>query len=167
MDTMTSTKIIGALCGTFLVFLLLKWGGEIVFHPGGHGEMEAAYSLEVADAGDEGAEDTGPTFEELMLTADAGKGERVFGKCKACHKAEEGANATGPSLFQIVGRDKAHESGFNYSAAMTNFGGTWTPEELDHFLTKPGDYVSGTTMGFAGLPKAEDRANLIAYLETL
>lgn len=167
MDTMTSTKLIGGLCGTFLVFLLLKWGGEIIFHPGGHGETEAAYTLEVAESGDAGVEDTGPTFEELMAMADIGKGERVFRKCTACHKAEEGENATGPSLFQILGRDKAVVDGFTYSAAMVGFGGTWTPEELDEFLTKPGDYVSGTTMGFAGLPKDEDRANLIAYLETL
>ena len=167
MDTMTSTKLIGGLCGTFLVFLLVKWGGEIIFHPGGHGDVEAAYSLEVEDTGGTDPIEDGPTFAELMLTADAGKGERVFRKCTACHKIEDGANATGPTLFNVLGRDKAGVDGFTYSAGLAGFGGTWTPEELDHFLTKPGDYVPGTTMGFAGLPKAEDRANLIAYLETL
>ena len=167
MDTMTSTKLIGALCGTFLVFLLLKWGGEIIFHGGGHEDMEPAYSLEVADAGDAGEVEDGPTFEELLLVADIGKGERVFGKCKACHKIGEGENGTGPTLYNIIGRDKGVVPGFTYSAAMAAFGGAWTPEELDHFVTKPGDYVPGTTMGFAGLPKAEDRANLIAYLQTL
>lgn len=167
MDTMTSTKVIGSLCGTFLVFLMVKWGGEIIFHGGGHGEVEPAYSLEVADTGDTGPVDDGPTFEELMAAADIGKGERVFGKCKACHKVEDGENGTGPTLFNVLGRDKGAADGFAYSAGMVEFGGTWTAEELNEFLIKPGDFVEGTTMGFAGLPKATDRANLIAYLETL
>ncbi len=167
MDTMTATKIVGGLCGTFLIFLLVKWGGEIIFHGGGHGEMEPAYVLEVADAGDTGPVEEGPSFEELLAAADPGKGERVFGKCKACHKIGEGENGTGPTLYQVVGRDKGSVDGFSYSGAMTSAEGNWTPEDLDHFLTKPGDFISGTTMGFAGLPKAEDRANVIAYLQSL
>ncbi len=168
MDTMTTTKIVGAVCGSFLILLLLKWGGEIIFHGGGHGDMEAAYSIEVDEAPETEAEaDTGPTFADLLAQADLGKGERAFGKCKACHKLGEGENLTGPSLFEIVGRDRGVTEGFTYSGAMASLGGTWTPEELDAFLTRPRDYVTGTTMTFPGFKKPEDRANVIAYLSSL
>ncbi len=167
MDTMTATKVVGGLCSTFLVFLLVKWGGEIIFHGGGHEDMEPAYVLEVADSGNTGPVEEGPSFDELMALADVGKGERVFAKCKACHKVGEGENGTGPTLYQIFDRDKGSVDGFNYSGAMASAEGNWTAENLNGFLTKPSDYLPGTTMGFAGLPKAEDRANLIAYLQTL
>lgn len=166
MDTMTTTKIVGGVCGSFLILLLLKWGGEIIFHGGGHGETEAAYMLEVDEA-PEAEADEGPTFAELLAEADISKGERAFGKCKACHKLGEGENSTGPSLFEIVGSDRGIKDGFTYSGAMASIGGTWTAEELDGFLTKPRDYIAGTSMTFAGLPKATDRANIIAYLSSL
>jgi len=100
-------------------------------------------------------------------SGDAAKGEKVFKKCKACHKTGEGENATGPSLYQVVGRKVASIQGFGYSSGMSNLGGTWTPEHLDAFLTKPKDLVPDTKMSFAGLKKEQDRADLIAYLATL
>jgi cytochrome c len=164
MDTMTSTKVVAGFCGAFLVFLLGKWVAEEIYHVGGHGE--AAY---VIDTGaDEAASDEPEVdFAEIMASADASKGANVFKKCQACHKIEAGANSTGPSLHAVVGRDVASEPGFGYSAAMQAVEGTWTPEHLNAFLTKPSAEVPGTAMGFAGLRKIEDRANLIAYLETL
>ena len=91
-----------------------------------------------------------------------------FKKCSACHKAEDGANSTGPFLYGVVGRDKGSAAGFGgYSSTLTSMEGDWTVEDLNGFITKPKDYAPGTTMAFAGLKKAQDRANLIAYLDSL
>ena len=168
MNTMEITKIVAAVCSALLVFLLVKWGAEIIFaEEGGHGEEQhAAYEVTVEEEVEEVVEE-GPSFADLLAAADPAKGERVFGKCKACHSVEEGKDGTGPSLFGIVGRAMAASEGFNYSGALSGMGGTWTEDDLNAFLTKPSAYVSGTTMAFAGLRKEEDRANIIAYLASI
>jgi cytochrome c len=107
------------------------------------------------------------SFDELMASADVGKGARVYKKCAACHKLEAGENATGPYLYGVVGRPKAAADGFGYSGALAAMSGDWTPENLDAFLERPSAYVPGTTMSFSGLRKIEDRVNLIAYLDSL
>ena len=93
------------------------------------------------------------------------KGKKVFGKCKACHKLGDGENGTGPNLYQIVGRQMASVTEFKYSGSFKGLEGQWTKDELNQFLTKPSNYIPGTSMSFAGLGKVTDRANLIAYLE--
>lgn len=100
------------------------------------------------------------------LTGNAAVGEKVFLQCKACHVREPGENRTGPSLAGIVGREAGTVKGFNYTDANRNVGITWTPEKLFQYLEKPQRVVPGTKMSFAGLPKAQDRADLIAYLQT-
>jgi cytochrome c len=89
----------------------------------------------------------------------------VFGKCKACHKLD-GSDGTGPHLNGIVGKAKAASAGFGYSDALLAMASdVWSPENLDGFLLNPKGYAPGTKMSFAGLPKGEERANLIKYLE--
>lgn len=172
-DTMTFTKIIGGFCGALLVFLLGSWVAESLYHGGGgHGEKHAeGYAIEVEDAGASGgmaaAADDGPDFAELYAMADASKGEKVFGKCKACHKLEDGANGTGPHLWNVVDRQVSVVEGYRYSGALVKVAQVWSPENLDGFLKKPKTYAPGTKMGFAGLKKPQDRANLIAYLATI
>lgn len=171
-DTMTMTKVLGALCGSLLVFLLGGWAADIIYHggEGGHGEEhQQAYVIEVEGADDGAAEEevVEVDFAEVMASADAAKGEKVFSKCKACHKLEQGANGTGPYLYGVVGRDIGAVGDFGYSDAMAGHGGAWTPEALSAFLENPKGYVPGTKMSFAGLKKVEDRANIIAYLETI
>ena len=164
MDTMTTTKVAASLCGALLVMLLGKWVAEGLYHDEGHGLQ--AYVIETdSDGGGEAAPEI--SFEELYAGADIEDGAKVFRKCSACHKLEAGANGTGPYLYGVVNRDVAAADGFSYSSAMASHGGTWTPEELSHFLEKPSSYMSGTSMSFAGLRKAEDRVNVIAYLESL
>lgn len=170
-DTMTVTKAGGALCGAFLIFLLLRWGAESLYHtaPVAHGDEEVAqaYSIDTGGAaGGEAAAEEGPDFATLLAAADAAAGEKVFGKCKACHKLD-GGDGTGPHLNGIVGRAVATAAGFGYSDALKGLGGNWEPERLNEFLASPKKYAAGTKMSFAGLPKAEDRANLIAYLQTV
>ncbi|CUH98890.1 c-type cytochrome [Leisingera aquaemixtae] len=164
-DTMTLTKATAGVCGAFLVFLLGKWGAEVLYHMDSHGE--ASYVIEVATDDGAGSDEPEVSFAELMAAADPAKGAKVFKKCSACHKLADGANATGPYLYGVVGRDIAAAAGFGYSGALTSLEGAWTPEELDAFLAKPSAYASGTTMSFSGLKKQSDRVDLIAYLDSL
>ncbi|MEQ8256432.1 MAG: cytochrome c family protein [Roseovarius confluentis] len=169
-DTMTFTKIMGGLCGTFLVFLLGKWAAEEIYHVGGGGhgeEHQAAYVIEV-DEGEGGGEEEeeAVTLASLYSDADVGAGERVFGKCKACHQAEEGANGVGPHLYGVVGRDVGSADGYgSYSGALSEAADVWTPENLYAFLENPSGYAPGTSMSYNGLSKPEDRANVIAFLD--
>jgi cytochrome c len=100
------------------------------------------------------------------FTPDVAHGEEVFIKCSSCHVLEEGVNRIGPSLAGIVGRPAGTVEGYNYSEANANSGITWTPEKLFQYLENPQRVVPGTKMAFAGLPDGQDRADIIAYLET-
>ncbi len=170
-DTMTLTKIVGGFCGALLVYLLGNWAGEILYHtgPAGHGDGEHTAGYVIETAGSEGPAEAEVeiTFGEVFAAADAGKGEKVFKKCAACHKVEDGANGTGPHLYGVVNRPVQAVDGFGYSGALSAAAEVWTPETLNEFLTKPKDYAPGTSMGFNGLNKIEDRANVIAYLDSI
>lgn len=167
MDTMTFTKAAGALCGALLVFLLGKWAAEELYHVGGHGEQ--AYVIETggSDTGAAEGQEAGPDINEVMASADIEKGASVFKKCQSCHKLEDGANGTGPYLYGVVGREIASAAGFGYSDALSSMDGEWTVENLDGFLAKPKDWAPGTSMSFAGLRDIEDRANVIAYIDSV
>jgi len=171
-DTMTMTKVLGAVCGSLLVFLLGAWGAETIYHKGGHGhgdDHSQAYVIEVegGDAEEEVVEEV-VDFSVVMASADAGKGEKVFNKCRACHKLEDGANGTGPHLYSVVNREIGVVGDFGYSDALAGLAGQpWDYDALNGFLEDPRGWAPGTKMSFNGLNKVEDRANLIAYLETI
>jgi cytochrome c len=169
-DTLTLTKILGAVCGSLLAFLLIGWAGESVYHKAAHGDdhHEQAYSIDTGESGGEEAAEAeaGPSFEELFAVADAAAGEKLWRQCAACHALEPGKNGTGPYLHGIVGRDKGAVDGFKYSSALAEVEGSWEPVNLDGFIANPKGYLAGTAMAYAGMKKPEDRANLIAYLAT-
>jgi cytochrome c len=96
---------------------------------------------------------------------DAARGEKKFGDCAACHKLEAGANNVGPSLHDIFARKAGEIADFRYSPAIKRSGITWTPETLDKFITDPQAVVPGNRMPYAGIASADDRADLIAYLQ--
>lgn len=167
-DTMTLTKATGAICGSLLVFLLGSWAAESIYSVGGgHGEDHAqGYVIDTGDDGaSEEAADEGPDLATLFAAADPGKGERVFNKCKACHVLEDGQNGVGPHLYDLVGRDVGAVDGFGYSGALSEVADVWTAEELYAFLENPAGYAPGTSMGFSGLGKPEDRVDVIAYID--
>jgi cytochrome c len=168
-DTMTMTKAIGGICGTFLAFLLGGWVAETIYHSGGggHGDgHDQAYVIPVE--GGEAAEDVpaGPPFEEVFAAADAAAGEGAFRPCSACHKVD-GTDGVGPHLNGVVDRAVGSVGGFGYSGALVAVAETWSPENLNAFLESPKGYAPGTAMNYNGMRKIEDRANLIAYLATL
>ncbi len=172
-DTMTMTKVVGALCGSLLVFLLGSWVAESLYstqteaHGGAEGEeLMQAYSIDTGVTEEAAPAEEGPAFEEVFAAADAAAGEKVFAKCAACHKVD-GTDGTGPHLNGVVGRAKASVGGFAYSEALVGMAAdSWTPENLNGFLENPRGYAQGTKMNYAGLPKVEDRANVIAWLAT-
>ncbi len=174
-NTMTVTKTAGALIGSLLFLLLASWFASSLYHVGpGHvaegEEVPQAYRIAVAGAEDdadaEEAADEGPDLATLLASADTAAGEKAFGKCRACHKVD-GSNGVGPHLDGVVNRDKASVEGFNYSNAAPEQEGVWAPENIDAFITNPKAYMPGTKMTFAGIKNPVERANLIAYLETL
>jgi cytochrome c len=171
-DTMTMTKVLGAVCGSLLIFLLGNWAAEALYHTGpaegGEEEVAQAYTIDTGSAEPaEGAAEEGPPFADVYAAADVAAGEKVFTKCKACHKVD-GENGTGPHLNGVVERAAGSVEGFAYSdAIMAMAGAPWTPENMNGFLTNPKTYAPGTKMGFAGLGDVQDRANVISYLASL
>jgi cytochrome c len=162
---------LGALLGTVFVLFSVSLASEGLYHsenPEKPGFIIAGE--EVASA--EGAKQEAPVvpIADLMAKADPAKGEQLFKKCASCHSAEKGAgNKVGPNLFGVVGRPVASVADFGYSAAMKAFaegGKAWDFEHINQFIQAPKKYVKGTSMGFAGDKKDQERADIIAYLNS-
>lgn len=124
---------------------------------------------EVADTPETPSADSVDTIDGTMLadfSGDASAGAAIFAQCRACHVRDEGVNRTGPSLHNIVGSEAGGVEGFTYSDANANSDITWTPEKLFQYLENPRRVTPGTRMAFRGLPDPQDRADLIAFLQS-
>ena len=110
-----------------------------------------------------------PPIGPKLASANVDAGKALFAKqCSTCHTVDKGGpNKVGPNLWGVVGRKKGSHEGFSYSTGMQEKGGDWTYEDIDHMIFKPTAYVRGTKMAFAGLPKEQDRADVIAFLRTM
>jgi cytochrome c len=95
---------------------------------------------------------------------DAPDGEALYAACSVCHALEEGVHAIGPSLHGVFGRMAGSNADFRYSPAMENSGVVWSAGTLDSYLADPQGFMPGNRMPYSGMPDAEERAALIAYL---
>ncbi|MEJ5977410.1 cytochrome c family protein [Novosphingobium sp. PS1R-30] len=131
-----------------------------------HRPEKMGYEIEGVVSSEGGADAEEP-IEALLAKADPAKGEAVFKKCTSCHTANAGgANGIGPNLHGVVGETIGTGHGFAFSDALKGHGGTWDWKNLNDWLHNPKKFAPGTKMTFAGLSKGEDRANLIAWLNT-
>jgi len=138
-------------------------------------QADKRHELEKPGYAIEGVEEEGGAGEAavplpvLLAAADPAKGQALFAKCKACHTdAQGGANGIGPNLWATMGEGIAQgKGGFAFSDSLKGKGGTWTFEAMDAWLANPKKFAEGTKMSFAGLPKGEDRANMLVYLNSL
>lgn len=167
MDSTEFNKIAGAGLAIFLVFLLLGFFSGKIYgtrDSAHHGEEVLAFAVEIetGDVEEEVVEEV--DLAALVASADPAKGEKVFNKCKSCHKVEDGAGGVGPHLWGIVNRDIGGIDGYSYSGVLGELPGVWDLAALDAFLENPKGYAAGTKMSFAGLKDAEDRVNLIVWL---
>ncbi|RWB33881.1 MAG: cytochrome c family protein [Mesorhizobium sp.] len=174
MDSFEINKLIGGLLGTVFVVFSVGIVSDALF--ASPAPEKPGFAIEATEEPAEGGP-AAPAAEakpiaDLLANANVEAGAAVFKKCQACHSGEKGGpNKVGPDLWDLIDRPIAEHGGFAYSAGMKDFskGGAekWTYDNLNHFLLSPKKLVKGTAMGFAGLPKDEDRANVIAYLRTL
>lgn len=169
MDSFELNKILGAVLATCLFILALNIGANALFSA--PKPQKPGYAIAVPEVAAKGGAAPAPApsepIEKLLASASTERGEVAAKKCVACHTFDKnGPNRVGPNLWGVVGRKRAGHEGFNYSAAMKGKGGEWTFDELNKFLTAPQGYIAGTSMGFAGLPRGSERADLIDYLRT-
>ncbi|MBK8455816.1 MAG: cytochrome c family protein [Phyllobacteriaceae bacterium] len=177
MNAMEINKMIGAVLGTVFAILTISILSDAIFDrpaPEKPGYVLAGGEAGGGEAGGGeagGAAAAGPEdIKALLANANIEAGATVFKKCTSCHTAEKGgANKVGPNLFGVIGRGVGTHEGFSYSAAMKEYGAgkSWDYDALNAFLFAPKGAVKGTAMGFAGVKKTDERANLVAYLRSL
>ena len=156
MDSFELNKILGAILGTCILVLVTSFAAHAIFAPVKPEKPGFEIAVKEEDSHGGGAKEAAAPsepIEKLLQTASVEKG---------------GPNRVGPNLYGVVNEPKGEgHGGFNFSAAMKSKGGNWTFEDLNKFLANPKAFVPGTAMGFAGIPKDSERADVIAYLNSL
>jgi cytochrome c len=170
MDSFEWNKIIGAVLGTAIFIFVVRLVAEGIYEP--EKPAKPGYVVEGVVENPTGGsaapvEEALPDWGTVLAKADVAQGKATSSKCEACHDTSSAKTIKiGPPLFGVVDRPRASIAAFSYSGAMKAKGGTWTYDELFKFLKSPGAYIPGTKMSFAGISRAEDRINLIAFLRT-
>jgi cytochrome c len=172
MDSFEWNKIAGAVLGTALFVMVVRIASEAIFtvpppaKPGYvvEGVVESASAATGPAAA---AEEPLPDFATVIPAANVASGQQIAVRCAQCHDwSKGGPNKIGPNLYGIIGRPRASHPGFSYSSAMQKKGGSWSYEDIFRYLRQPAKFVPGNKMAFAGLPKPQDRINLMAYMRT-
>jgi len=171
MDSFELNKILGAVLATCLVLLVTSFTANALFAP--KLPEKPGFVIEAKTEGGAKGEEkpAAPSepIEKLLQTASVEKGQAAAKVCQTCHTFDKGGpNRVGPNLFGIVGDHKGEgRNNFNFSAAIKAKGGTWTIDDLNEFIANPKRFIPGTAMGFAGISKDSQRADVIAYLNSL
>ncbi len=169
MNSFELNKIMGALLFTCLSLLSLNIAAGAIFAP--HKPEKPGYDIAVqekAAPGQAAPAAVAVPIGTLLASSDVKRGETAAKKCIACHTFEKGGpNRVGPNLYGVVGEARGEGRGFNFSAAMKAKKGAWTLDDLNHFIMSPKGFVPGTAMGFAGIGKDSERADILAYLNSL
>jgi cytochrome c len=169
VDSFEWNKIFGGILAGLVAVLGVSILSDMMFAR----HLPEKPGFEVAGV-EEGPADGAPAAEAekpaafYLASADVAKGEAVFKKCAACHNAAAGgANGTGPNLHGIVGSPIAAKAGFSYSEALSGMKGkNWDWDNLWGWLKSPKNFMAGNKMSFAGVTKPEERAAVIAWLNT-
>lgn len=170
MNSFELNKILGAILGTCLFTLALNIVAGAIFAPEKPAKPGYAIVVKREGGGEKAApKEQEPPLETLLASATVERGKEIARQCQACHTFEKGGpNRVGPNLWSIVGSPRGEgRGGFNFSAAMKAKGGAWTFSELYQFLANPRGYIPGTNMTYAGLSRGPQRADIIAYLNSL
>jgi len=170
MDSDYVNKILMAVLGTCLALLSLNIAAGAIFSPTKPAKPGYEIAVQEKGAGDHkgGQAEAPQPIEVRLANSSPERGQSAAKVCLACHSFEKGGpNKQGPNLWGVVGRPRASEQGFNYSAGMKAKTGNWSFDDLDKFLANPKGFVPGTAMGFAGIARDTQRADVINYLHTL
>ena len=171
MDSFEMNKVAAAVLSAGIIAMVVGFVGNALVKP--VQLTKKAYIVQGVEAPAAGAAakpaEELPPVGPLLAGANAQHGADVAKVCSACHTFQKGQPpGVGPNLYGIIGAPHAHEQGYAYSAAMSALKSeAWNYEELNVFLAHPQQTVKGTKMTFAGLPKPQDRADVIAYLRSL
>jgi len=170
MDSFELNKIMGAILGCCLGLLSLNIAANAIFHPATPAKPGYEIVLSEQPARDQkgGPAQQEPPIAELLSSADVARGQTSANKCVACHTFDKGGrNLVGPNLYGVLGREKGSVSGFNYSAGFRkSMKGPWTAQDISDFVKNPKLMAPGTSMTFAGIPRAGERADLISFLNS-
>lgn len=168
MKNLEANKVAAAILVAGLLALASGKIADFLYNPVENTEKRG-FKVEVAEEtkpGEAAKAEEKMDVAALMAAANADNGAAVFKKCGACHSTEKGAgNKVGPNLNGVVGAAKGHVGDYAYSAALKGKGGNWSEEDLFQFLHKPGAFIPGTKMTFAGLSKPTEIADVVAYLK--
>jgi cytochrome c len=160
-SSLEMNKIAAAILVGGMLTLGIGIVSSAIYHPGRGEKVEGEGGAAAAPEAPAAIE----PISKLLASADASKGEAIAKKCQTCHDITKGGpNKIGPNLWGVIGRPAGTHEGFAYSDGVKAIGKPWTYEMINHFIAGPRNYVPGTKMSFPGLPKVEDRAEVIAWL---
>ena len=167
-------KIIASVIIAIIIFAVIGFIGNLLVNLDDNNDQKTAYKIDLNEIPTESINQTASNsviaepISPILVNASLAKGEKIFKKCGTCHNYKKDSKSkVGPNLWNLINRPKANVTGFAYSKALADYGGTWTFEELNGFLYKPKEYIKGTKMNFAGLRNTKDRADLVLWLRQL
>lgn len=173
MSSFEWNKIIGAILVTLLAIKTFDIVGNGIYHPkpleqNVYVVVGAAQAAPTTAGAAAAAVKAVEPIAATLASANADTGKKAAQKCAICHSFDKGgANKIGPNLWGIVNGAHALVPGFAYSDAIKKLPGNWDYEALNQFIANPKGYAPGTKMAFAGVPRASERADIIAFLRSL